>query len=80
MFKLVAEAYNKQYKGVVSSKSFETVEEAEAQMRKWARFGVDNLCDEADSLCIYDDKDALVSTWSRRQKRPVPQNEQPPAR
>lgn len=71
MFKLVAEAYKQKYNGIVSSRTFETREEAETVMREWGRFGVDNLCDEADRICIYDADGALVSTWSRRLRQPV---------
>ena len=73
MFKLVAAANKPHFTGIVSTRTFETVEAAEAMMRDWARFGVDGLCDEADSICIYDagDGDRMVRKWSRREKRPV---------
>ena len=71
MFKLVAEARKHKYNGVVASRTFETVEDAEKLMKNWARFGVENLCDEADSLCIYDAEGKMVRVWSRREKRPV---------
>jgi hypothetical protein len=71
MFKLVAEAHKQGFAGVVSSRSFDSVEAAEQVMRKWARFGVDGLCDEADKLCIYDEGDKMVRIWSRRQKQPI---------
>jgi hypothetical protein len=73
MFKLVASANKAHFTGIVSTKDFESVEEAEKMMRNWARFGVDGLCDEADSLCIYDaeDGDKMVRKWSRREKRSV---------
>lgn len=71
MFKLVAEAYKQKYNGVVASRTFETREEAEKVMRQWGRFGVENLCDEADRIRIYDADDAVVSTWSKRLRQPV---------
>ena len=71
MYRLVAEAWKHRWAGEVASRSFATVEEAEALMRSWGRYGVDNLCDEADRICIYDAENRPVRLWSRRQKRPV---------
>lgn len=71
MYRLVAEAWTQSFSGEVSSRSFERVEEAEAVMRDWARFGVDGLCDEADRLCIYDAQARPVRLWSHREKRSV---------
>jgi hypothetical protein len=71
MFKLVAGAATETFTGEVASRTFETLEEAEKMMRDWARFGVDNLCDEANSLRIFDQRGQLVKTWSRRLKQAV---------
>ena len=71
MFKLVAGAATDSFAGEVASRTFDTLEEAERIMRNWARFGVDNLCDEANSLRIFDQRGELVKTWSRRLKRAV---------
>ena len=71
MFILVAGAAKPHFTGEVARKSFATIEEAEKQMAEWARFGVDNLCDEADSLRIFDARGELLKTWNRRLKRAV---------
>jgi hypothetical protein len=73
MFKLVASANKPHFTGIVSTREFATVEEAETLMRDWARFGIDGLCDEADSLCIHDaeQEGKIVRRWSRREKRSV---------
>ena len=47
MFTLVAASRKPILDGVVATKTFDTVEEAETVMRRWARFGVENQCNEA---------------------------------
>lgn len=72
MFILVAGAATETFTGEVARRSFETLEEAESTMRDWGRFGVENLCSEAKSIRIFDEKGQLVRTWSRRLKQSVP--------
>jgi len=71
MFYLVAESAHPRFKGEVARRPFETLEAAEALMRTWARFGVENLCDEADRICVYDADGHVQSVWSRRLRAPV---------
>lgn len=71
MYKLIAGAATATYTGEVASRTFDTLEEAESMMRDWARFGVENQCNESNSLRIFDQKGQLVKTWSRREKRAV---------
>ena len=59
MFILVAGAATDNFTGEVARRTFETLEEAERTMRDWARFGVENLCDEANSIRIFDHKGQL---------------------
>jgi len=71
MYKLIAGAATDTFNGEVASRVFDNLDDAEKMMRDWARFGVENLCDEANSLRIFDAKGQLVKTWSRREKRAV---------
>jgi hypothetical protein len=71
VFTLVAASKNPILDGVVATRTFGTVEEAEKVMRQWARFGVNNQCNEADLIYICDANSKLVSTWSRGKKAPV---------
>lgn len=71
MFYLVAESAHPRFNGEVARRPFETLEAAETLMRTWARFGVENLCDEADRICVYDADGHVQSVWSRRQRAPV---------
>jgi hypothetical protein len=71
VFTLVAASKKPILDGVVATRTFATVEEAETMMRKWARFGVNNQCNEADLIYICDANSKLVSTWSRGKKTPI---------
>lgn len=69
MFTLVAASRKPILDGIISKKTFDTLEEAETVMRQWARFGVDNCCNTADALYICDSRAKLVRTWSRAKKK-----------
>jgi hypothetical protein len=71
VFTLVAASKKPILDGVVATRTFSTVEEAEKVMRQWARFGVNNQCNDADLIYICDANSKLVSTWSRGKKVPV---------
>jgi len=71
MFTLVAASRKPILDGIVAKKSFGTLDEAEAVMRKWASFGIDNQCNEADALYICDATSKLVRTWNRATKQSV---------
>jgi hypothetical protein len=72
MYRLVAEAWSQHWAGEIASRDCATIEEAEAVMRDWGRFGVENLCDEADRICIYDAGNRPVRLWSARHRRSLP--------
>lgn len=71
MFTLVAASRKPILDGVVATKTFDTVEEAETVMRRWARFGVENQCNEADEIYICDDRKRLVRSWNWGKKQSV---------
>lgn len=72
MFTLVAASRKPILDGIVATRRYETLDAAEAEMRNWARFGVENQCNEADAIYICDARGALVSLWDFARKRPVP--------
>ncbi len=72
MFTLVAATKKPVLDGIVATRRYETQAAAEEEMRNWARFGVENQCNEADAIYICDARGALVSRWDYRLKRPVP--------
>jgi hypothetical protein len=72
VYTLVAATRKPILDGVVATRTFETIEEAEEVMRTWARFGVDNQCNEADALYICDSNRTLVRRWDRAKKASVP--------
>jgi len=57
--------------GIVATRTFKTIEEAEKMMKEWARFGVENQCNEADLIYICDANSKLVRTWNRAKKMSV---------
>lgn len=71
MYTLVAASKKPIHDGIVATKQFETLAEAEALMREWAKFGIDNQCNEADLIYICDARARLVSTWNWGKKQPV---------
>jgi hypothetical protein len=71
MFTLVAASKKPILDGVVATRQFATLDEALATMREWARFGIDNQCNEADALYICDAKSRPVRIWNWRQKEAV---------
>jgi hypothetical protein len=71
MFTLVAASRKPILDGIVATKTFGTLEDAEAVMRDWARFGIDNQCNEADALYICDANRRLVRVWNRARKQSV---------
>ncbi|MDB5624181.1 MAG: hypothetical protein JWR39_2744 [Devosia sp.] len=71
MFTLVAASRKPILDGVVAKRTFPTIEEAEKVMRQWARFGIDNQCNEADLIYICDAAANLVRTWDRGKKMSV---------
>jgi hypothetical protein len=74
MFTLVAASRKPILDGVVATRTFPTLAEAETVMRQWARFGVDNQCNETDLIYICNAENKLVSTWHWAKKMPVPPN------
>lgn len=71
MFTLVAASRKPILDGIVATRTFETIQEAEKVMREWALFGVDNQCNEADLIYICDANRKLVRTWNRSKQMPV---------
>jgi hypothetical protein len=71
MFTLVAASRKPILDGIVATKTFPTLAEAETMMRNWARFGIDNQCNEADAIYICDSNKKLVRTWNRARKQSV---------
>lgn len=71
MFTLIAASKKPILDGVVATRQFPTLDEAEATMREWARFGIDNQCNEADALYVCDAKGHPVRVWNWRSKQAV---------
>ena len=71
MYTLVAASRKPILDGIVATRTFPSIEEAEKVMRDWARFGVENQCNEADLIYICDANRKLVRTWNRAKKMSV---------
>lgn len=71
MYTLVAASRKPILDGIVATRTFKTLEEAETLMKEWGRFGVDNQCNEADLIYICDANSTLVRTWNRAKKMSV---------
>jgi len=69
MYTLVAATRKPILDGVVATRSFSTIEDAERTMQDWARFGVENSCNEADAIYSCDRTSRLIRIWdfARRQ-------------
>lgn len=72
MFTLVAASRKPILDGIVATRQYATIAEAEVEMRNWARFGVENQCNEADAIYICDERGTLVRVWHHATKRSVP--------
>jgi len=72
MFTLVAASRKPILDGIVATRRYETIAEAESEMRNWARFGVENQCNEADAIYICDHRGELVRIWDHARKCSVP--------
>lgn len=71
MFILAAGQSAPGWTGEIGREAFETLEDAEAQMRHWARFGVDAYCNEPDVLWITDQQDRILKVWDWSAQAPV---------
>lgn len=71
MFTLVAASRKPILDGIVATKTFPSLSEAEETMRKWARYGIENQCNEADAIYICDKNSNLVRVWDRARKQSV---------
>ena len=71
MYTLVAASKKQILDGVVATRTFDTIEEAETTMRDWARFGVENQCNEADAIYICDRSSRLIRVWNFAKKQSV---------
>jgi hypothetical protein len=72
MYTLVAQAATPQWSGEIGRATFETLAEAEKEMARWADFGVDNYCNEADHIRIFDSNSAELRRWNWRTRRAEP--------
>lgn len=72
MFTLVAASKKPIHDGIVATRQFETIEDAETLMRDWALYGVDNQCNEADLIYICDARAKLVRTWDWAKRVSLP--------
>ena len=70
MYILVAAAAMPQWSGEIGREFFDTLAEAEKEMERWARFGVDGYCNEADRISIFDDRSVELRRWNWAHRRP----------
>lgn len=56
--------------GELGRQSFDTIDEAEAQMAEWGKYGVDGFCDEPSEVGIFDAEGVLVRQWHWRRRQP----------
>ena len=64
LFTLLAFADRPHWQGEIARRSFATQDEAEIEMTKWARFGIDATCNEADELVVLDADAQPVLRWN----------------
>lgn len=72
VFTLAAGRVQPGWSGEVARAEFSDLAEAEAQMRRWARFGVDAYCNDPDHLWIVNAGGEVVRVWDWRTRRSVP--------
>jgi hypothetical protein len=71
MFTLIAEVVSQSWSGEVARETFATLEDAERQMSRWARFGIDGYCTDVDLLRIVDGTATEIRRWNWRRRKPV---------
>jgi hypothetical protein len=71
MYVLLADRTIPGWSGIVGCEEFESLDAAEQQMKKWARFGVDSYCNDPDNICIADETGQIVRVWDWRSSRPA---------
>jgi hypothetical protein len=71
MFVLMADRTEPDWSGTVGTETFENIEQAEQQMRRWARFGVDNHCSDPDRIWIADEDGTVLKIWDWRTRAPA---------
>lgn len=69
MYQLVANVDSPDWMGEVARESFASIKEAEQTMAKWAKYGIDDYCNEPDTLHIVDAAGVEVRCWDWRLKR-----------
>ena len=69
MYTLVAEVATPEWSGEVGRATFMTLEDAEKEMARWANFGVDDYCNEADHIRIFGDDFTELRRWNWRERR-----------
>jgi len=79
MYTLIAAMLTPTWSGEIARRSFESREEAERTMARWARFGVDNYSTKVDALHIFDAAGSEITRWSWSEKKPVAVEPQPPS-
>ena len=72
MYILLAEMATPEWSGEIGRESCDTLDAAEQKMARWARFGVDAYCNEADQIRILDDRNIEVRRWNWRKNRSDP--------
>ncbi|MDE0113844.1 MAG: hypothetical protein OXI87_02190 [Albidovulum sp.] len=64
VYVLIALAATPQWSGEIGREFFDTLEEAETEMKQWAQFGVDGYCNEADRISIFNDRLVELRRWN----------------
>lgn len=64
MFTLLAFADRPHWQGEIARRSFDTQAEAALEMGRWALFGIDATCNEADELVVLDPDAQPVLRWN----------------
>ena len=71
MFVLMADRTEPGWSGAVGTEIFDSIEQAEQMMRKWARFGVDNYCSDPSRIWIADETGMVLKIWDWRLRAAV---------
>lgn len=69
---LLAFANRLHWQGEIARRNFNTQAEAEAEMGRWALFGIDATCNEADELVVLNSDANPVLRWNWRSRSADP--------
>ena len=68
MYVLIAQVATAEWSGEIGRAEFASLEDAEKEMTRWAKFGVDSYCNEADHIRIFGKDMVELRRWNWRSR------------